>query len=86
VCHGEVEFTSRFGWLNKRIRLTVHALPGMHAIQDRPVAVDGNVVVRPMMYVALSYDHRLVDGREAVTFLVQIKEMIEKPARLLLEV
>jgi 2-oxoglutarate dehydrogenase E2 component (dihydrolipoamide succinyltransferase) len=58
----------------------------MHAIQDRPVAVDGNVVVRPMMYVALSYDHRLVDGREAVTFLVQIKEMIEKPARLLLEV
>jgi 2-oxoglutarate dehydrogenase E2 component (dihydrolipoamide succinyltransferase) len=62
------------------------AILGMHAIQDRPVAVDGNVVVRPMMYVALSYDHRLVDGREAVTFLVQIKEMIEKPARLLLEV
>jgi 2-oxoglutarate dehydrogenase E2 component (dihydrolipoamide succinyltransferase) len=62
------------------------AILGMHAIQERPVAVEGNVVVRPMMYVALSYDHRIVDGREAVTFLVQIKEMIEKPARLLLEV
>jgi 2-oxoglutarate dehydrogenase E2 component (dihydrolipoamide succinyltransferase) len=62
------------------------AILGMHAIQDRPVAVEGNVVVRPMMYVALSYDHRIVDGREAVTFLVQIKEMIEKPARILLEV
>ena len=62
------------------------AILGMHAIQERPVAVDGNVVVRPMMYVALSYDHRIVDGREAVTFLIQIKEMIEKPARILLEV
>jgi len=58
----------------------------MHAIQERPVVVEGNIVARPMMYVALSYDHRLVDGREAVTFLVQIKEMIEKPARILLEV
>jgi 2-oxoglutarate dehydrogenase E2 component (dihydrolipoamide succinyltransferase) len=62
------------------------AILGMHAIQERPVAVEGNVVVRPMMYVALSYDHRIVDGREAVTFLIQIKEMIEKPARILLEV
>jgi 2-oxoglutarate dehydrogenase E2 component (dihydrolipoamide succinyltransferase) len=62
------------------------AILGMHAIQERPIAVEGNVVVRPMMYVALSYDHRIVDGREAVTFLVQIKEMIEKPARILLEV
>jgi 2-oxoglutarate dehydrogenase E2 component (dihydrolipoamide succinyltransferase) len=62
------------------------AILGMHAIQERPVAVEGNVVVRPMMYVALSYDHRIVDGREAVAFLIQIKEMIEKPARLLLEV
>ena len=62
------------------------AILGMHTIQERPVAVDGNVVVRPMMYVALSYDHRIVDGREAVTFLRQIKEMIEKPARILLEV
>jgi 2-oxoglutarate dehydrogenase E2 component (dihydrolipoamide succinyltransferase) len=62
------------------------AILGMHTIQERPVAVDGNVVVRPMMYVALSYDHRIVDGREAVTFLGQIKAMIEKPARILLEV
>ena len=59
---------------------------GMHAIQQRPIALAGNVVIRPMMYVALSYDHRLVDGREAVTFLVRIKEMIENPARILLEI
>ena len=59
---------------------------GMHAIQDRPVARDGSVVVRPMMYVALTYDHRIVDGREAVTCLKRIKEIIEKPARMLLEV
>ena len=59
---------------------------GMHSIQDRPIAVEGNVVIRPMMYVALSYDHRIVDGREAVTFLKRIKEVIEKPARMLLEV
>ncbi len=59
---------------------------GMHAIQQRPIALAGNVVIRPMMYTALSYDHRLVDGREAVTFLVRIKEMIEHPARILLEI
>ena len=59
---------------------------GMHSIQERPVARDGAAVIRPMMYVALSYDHRLVDGREAVTFLVRVKEMIENPARILLEV
>jgi 2-oxoglutarate dehydrogenase E2 component (dihydrolipoamide succinyltransferase) len=59
---------------------------GMHAIQERPIVRDGGVVVRPMMYVALTYDHRIVDGREAVTFLKQIKELIEDPARLLLEV
>ncbi len=59
---------------------------GMHAINDRPVAVDGQVVIRPMMYLALSYDHRLVDGKEAVTFLVKIKQAIEDPARLLLGV
>jgi 2-oxoglutarate dehydrogenase E2 component (dihydrolipoamide succinyltransferase) len=59
---------------------------GMHAIQDRPVARDGNVVIRPMMYLALTYDHRIVDGREAVTFLRHIKEFIESPARMLLEV
>lgn len=59
---------------------------GMHKIQDRPVAVDGQVVVRPMMYLALSYDHRIVDGREAVTFLVRLKDAIEDPQRLLFEV
>jgi 2-oxoglutarate dehydrogenase E2 component (dihydrolipoamide succinyltransferase) len=59
---------------------------GLHAIQDRPVARDGQVVIRPMMYVALTYDHRIVDGREAVTFLRRIKEGIEEPARLLLEI
>lgn len=59
---------------------------GMHSIQERPVAVDGAVVIRPMMYIALTYDHRVVDGREAVTFLKRIKETVEKPARMLLEV
>ena len=59
---------------------------GMHAIQKRPVAVDDQVVIRPMMYLALSYDHRIVDGREAVSFLVRIKECIENPERLMLEV
>jgi len=58
---------------------------GMHTIQQRPVAVNGQVVIRPMMYLALSYDHRLVDGKEAVTFLIRIKESLENPARLLLE-
>lgn len=59
---------------------------GLHAIKERPVAINGQVVIRPMMYLALSYDHRLVDGREAVTFLVKMKEVIEDPARLLLGV
>ena len=59
---------------------------GLHAIQDRPMVVDGAVVVRPMMYVALTYDHRIVDGREAVSFLVRIKEAIQDPARMLIEV
>ncbi len=58
---------------------------GMHAIQKRPVAVDDQVVIRPMMYLALSYDHRIVDGREAVSFLVRIKECVENPERLMLE-
>jgi 2-oxoglutarate dehydrogenase E2 component (dihydrolipoamide succinyltransferase) len=58
---------------------------GMHKIEERPIAMDGEVVIRPMMYVALSYDHRIVDGREAVQFLVKIKELIEDPERLLLE-
>ncbi|MFP4492844.1 MAG: 2-oxoglutarate dehydrogenase complex dihydrolipoyllysine-residue succinyltransferase, partial [Puniceicoccaceae bacterium] len=56
---------------------------GMHTIQERPVAVNGEVVIRPMMYIALSYDHRIVDGREAVSFLVSIKKSIEEPARML---
>jgi len=59
---------------------------GMHAIQERPVARAGNVVIRPMMYLALTYDHRIVDGREAVTFLRHIKDFVENPARMLLEV
>lgn len=59
---------------------------GMHAIQDRPVARDGQVVIRPMMYLALSYDHRIVDGREAVTFLKRVKDVLETPARMLMEV
>jgi len=57
---------------------------GMHKIQDRPVAIDGKVVIRPMMYLALSYDHRVVDGKEAVTFLIKIKEALENPVRLFL--
>ena len=60
------------------------AILGMHSIQDRPVAVDGNVKIRPMMYLAMSYDHRLLDGKEAVSFLVSIKEQLESPERLLL--
>ena len=59
---------------------------GMHAIQDRPVARDGQVVIRPMMYLALTYDHRIVDGREAVSFLKRIKDCLENPVRLLLDV
>ncbi|MDG6363034.1 2-oxoglutarate dehydrogenase complex dihydrolipoyllysine-residue succinyltransferase [Glaesserella parasuis] len=62
------------------------AILGMHAIKDHPVAVDGQVVIRPMMYLALSYDHRLIDGRESVGFLVAIKDLLEDPTRLLLEI
>ena len=58
---------------------------GMHKIQDRPVAIDGKVEIRPMMYLAVSYDHRIIDGREAVSFLVRIKDAIEDPKRLLLD-
>jgi 2-oxoglutarate dehydrogenase E2 component (dihydrolipoamide succinyltransferase) len=61
------------------------AILGLHAIQDRPVARDGQVVIRPMMYVALTYDHRIIDGRESVTFLKRIKECIEDPTRMLIE-
>jgi 2-oxoglutarate dehydrogenase E2 component (dihydrolipoamide succinyltransferase) len=59
---------------------------GMHAIQDRAVVVDGEIVIRPMMYLALSYDHRIVDGREAVQFLVHVKQQLEDPARLVLQI
>jgi len=58
---------------------------GMHKIQERPVAIDGKVVIRPMMYLALSYDHRVVDGKEAVTFLIKVKEALENPVRLFLD-
>lgn len=61
------------------------AILGMHKIQERPMAIGGEVVVRPMMYLALSYDHRIIDGREAVTFLVRVKEALEDPTRLLLD-
>jgi 2-oxoglutarate dehydrogenase E2 component (dihydrolipoamide succinyltransferase) len=62
------------------------AILGMHKIEERPIAVQGKVEIRPMMYVALSYDHRLIDGRESVSFLVRVKELLEDPARLMLEV
>ena len=59
---------------------------GMHKIQERPIAVNGNIIIKPMMYLALSYDHRIVDGKGAVTFLVRVKEMLEDPHRLLMDV
>ena len=62
------------------------AILGMHSIQQRPVVIDGEIVARPMMYLALTYDHRIIDGREAVQFLVTIKQVLEDPARLLLQV
>ena len=62
------------------------AILGMHAIQDRPVAINGEVVIRPMMYLALTYDHRLLDGKDAVTFLVKIKEILESPESMILGV
>ncbi len=62
------------------------AILGMHTIQDRPVVRNGEIVIRPMMYVALSYDHRLIDGKESVSFLVRVKEVLEDPTRILLDV
>ena len=59
---------------------------GMHKIQERPVVVSGKIEIRPMMYLALTYDHRLVDGKDAVTFLVAVKEALEDPARLVLDI
>jgi 2-oxoglutarate dehydrogenase E2 component (dihydrolipoamide succinyltransferase) len=58
---------------------------GMHKIEDRPVVIGGKIEARPMMYLALSYDHRIVDGREAVTFLVRVKDVLEDPARMVLD-
>jgi 2-oxoglutarate dehydrogenase E2 component (dihydrolipoamide succinyltransferase) len=58
----------------------------MHKIEKRPVVIDDEIVIRPMMYVALSYDHRIVDGREAVTFLKRIKECVENPERIMMEI
>ena len=62
------------------------AILGMHRIEKRPVVVDDEIVVRPMMYLALSYDHRIIDGREAVTFLRRIKEFLENPERMIMQV
>ena len=59
---------------------------GMHKIQERPIAVKGEVVIKPMMYLALSYDHRIIDGKGAVTFLVRVKEALEDPYRLLMDI
>ena len=61
------------------------AILGMHSIKDRPIAVNGKVEIRPMMYVALSYDHRIIDGKDSVGFLVKVKELIENPNKLLFE-
>lgn len=66
------------------INIPQSAILGMHKIQDRPVVVNGQIVVRPMMYIALSYDHRIIDGRESVSFLVRVKELLENPAQLLI--
>jgi 2-oxoglutarate dehydrogenase E2 component (dihydrolipoamide succinyltransferase) len=60
------------------------AILGMHNIVERPIALNGEVVIRPVMYVALSYDHRIIDGRESVSFLVKVKEYLEDPARMLI--
>ncbi len=62
------------------------AILGMHNIVQRPMAVNGQVLIRPMMYIALSYDHRIIDGKDSVGFLVKVKELLEDPARLLLEI
>ena len=65
------------------INIPQSAILGMHNIVERPVAIKGQVVIKPMMYLAVSYDHRIIDGRESVSFLVRIKEMLENPAQLL---
>ena len=65
------------------INIPQSAILGMHKIQERPVVINGQVVVRPMMYLAVSYDHRIIDGRESVSFLVRVKELLENPELLL---
>jgi 2-oxoglutarate dehydrogenase E2 component (dihydrolipoamide succinyltransferase) len=65
------------------INIPQSAILGMHKIQERPVVLDGQIVARPMMYLALSYDHRIIDGRESVSFLVRVKELLENPELLL---
>ena len=65
------------------INIPQSAILGMHKIQERPVVIDGQIVARPMMYLALSYDHRIIDGRESVSFLVRVKELLENPELLL---
>ena len=65
------------------INIPQSAILGMHKIEERPVAINGQVVIRPMMYLALSYDHRIIDGRESVSFLVRVKELLENPEQLL---
>jgi 2-oxoglutarate dehydrogenase E2 component (dihydrolipoamide succinyltransferase) len=62
------------------------AILGMHAIQQRPMVVDGTIVARPMMYLALTYDHRIIDGKDSVQFLVTVKQLLEDPSRLLLQI
>ena len=62
------------------------AILGMHTIQQRPMAVNGEVLIRPMMYLALSYDHRVIDGSSSVTFLVKVKKLLEDPVKLLLDI
>jgi 2-oxoglutarate dehydrogenase E2 component (dihydrolipoamide succinyltransferase) len=66
------------------INIPQSAILGMHKIEERPIALNGQVVIRPMMYLALSYDHRIIDGRESVGFLVRVKELLENPGQLLL--
>ncbi len=66
------------------INIPQSAILGMHKIQERPMAINGQVVIKPMMYLALSYDHRIIDGRESVSFLVRVKELLENPEQLLI--
>ena len=75
----------RLAFAPPRCRPAQSAILGMHAIVERPVAIRGEVVIRPIMNVALTYDHRIIDGKEAVTFLKRIKEVVEDPRRLLLD-